>query len=108
MISTIAMGDVYDLFVRRLRAVITAIDMQTGRIEMAKRVRQPQTHGRGGGNEAVECCHPTVMEGIEGAPERVIIKMAGLNAWGNQARNRLMVEKMRDEVELVVDETPTT
>ena len=35
MIPTIALGDVHDLFVRRLRAVIAAIDMETRRIEMA-------------------------------------------------------------------------
>ena len=84
MIPTIARGDVHDLFVRRPRAVIPAIDMKTRRIEMAERARQPQTRGRGGGNEAVECRHPKVIEGIEGAPEGVIIEMAGLNAWGNE------------------------
>ena len=42
MIPTIALGDVHDLFVRRLRAVIPAIDMKTRRIEMAERARQPQ------------------------------------------------------------------
>ena len=107
MISTLALGDVYDLFVRRLRAVITAIDMKTRRIEMAERARQPQTRGRRGGNEAVECRHPKVIEGIEGAPEGVIIEMAGLNTWGNKARNRLIVEKMGDEVELLIDKTQT-
>ena len=105
MISTLARGDVYDLFVRRLRAVLPAIDMKTRRIEMAARARQPQTRSRGGGNEAVECRHPKVREGIEGAPEGVIIEMAGLNAWGNKARNRLIVEKMGDEGELVMDKT---
>ena len=68
MISTIAMGDVHDLFVRRLSAVITTIDMKTRRIKMAERARQPQTRGRCGGNEAVEFRHTKVVEGIEGAP----------------------------------------
>src|SRR6478672_7038495 len=98
MIPTIARGDVHDLFVRRLRAVIPAIDMETRRIEMAERARQPQTRGRRGGNEAVECRHPKVVEGIKGAPEGVIIKMAGLNAWGNEARDGLILEKMGHEV----------
>jgi hypothetical protein len=84
MIPTIARGDVHDLFVRRLRAVIPAIDMKTRRIEMVERARQPQTRGRCGGNEAVEFRHPKVVEGIEGASEGVIIEMAGLNAWGNE------------------------
>ena len=107
MISTLARGDVYDLFVRRLRAVRTAIDMKTRRIEMAERARQPQTRGRGGGHEAVECRHPKVIEGIEGAPEGVIIEMAGLHTWGNEARDGLILEKMGHEGELLVDKTQT-
>jgi len=64
--------------------------MKTRRIEMVELWCQPQTCGRRGGNEAVECRHPKVVEGIEGAPEGVIIEMAGLNAWGNEARDRLI------------------
>jgi hypothetical protein len=107
MIPTRALGDGHDLFVRRLRAVLPAIDMKTRRIEMAERARQPQTRGRCGGNEAVECRHPKVGEGIEGAPEGVIIEMAGLNAGGNETGDRLMLEKMRNEVELVVNKAQT-
>src|SRR4029450_737573 len=103
MIPTITLGDVHDLFVRRLRAVIAAIDMKTRRIEMAERARQPQPCGRRGGNEAIECRHPKGVEGIEGTPEGVIIEMAGLNAWGNEARDRLILEEMGHEVQLLVD-----
>src|SRR5262245_47784746 len=73
----------------------------------AERARQPQTRGRCGGNEAVECRHAKVVEGIEGAPEGVIIEMAGLNAWGNEARDGLILEKMGHEVELLVDKPQT-
>ena len=107
MIPTIALGNVYDLFVRGLSAVIAAIDMETRRIEMGERWRQPQTRGRCGGNEAVECRHPKGVESIEGAPEGVIIEMAGLNAWGNETCDRLILEKMGDEVELLVDKAQT-
>src|SRR5215510_7018188 len=107
MIPTIARGDVHDLFVRRLLAVITAIDMKTRCIEMAQPACQPQTRGRCGGNEAVECRHPKVVEGIEGAPEGVIMEMAGLNAWGNEARDGLILEKMGHEVELLVKKAQT-
>ena len=62
MIPTIALGDVHDLVVRRLRAGIMAIDMKTRRIEMTECGRQPQTRGRRGGNEAVEFRHPKVVE----------------------------------------------
>ena len=84
MLPTLARGDVHNLFVRRLRAVLPAIDMKTRRIEMAECARQPQTRGRCGGNEAVEFRHPPGVEGIEGAPEGVIIEMTGLNAGGNE------------------------
>ena len=107
MIPTIALGDVHDLFVRRLSAVITAIDMKTRRIEMAARGRQSQTRGRRGGNEAVEFRHPKVVECIEGAPEGVIIEMAGLNAWGHEAREGGMREKMGHEGERVVEKAQT-
>src|SRR5262249_21007401 len=90
---------------RRLSAVIPAIDMETRRIEMAKRGRQPQAPGRRGGNEAGEGRHPRLVQCIERAPERVIMEMAGLNAWSNEARDRLMLEKMGDEVALLVDKT---
>ena len=107
MIPTIARGDVHDLFVWRLSAVIPAIDMKTRRIEMVQPACQPQPRGRRGSNEAVECCHPKVVEGIEGAPEGVIIEMAGLNTWGNEARDGLILEKMGHEGELLVDKTQT-
>jgi hypothetical protein len=41
MIPAIALSDVDDLLVGRLRAVITAIDMETGTIEMRKGRREP-------------------------------------------------------------------
>ena len=103
MIPTLAVGDVHALFVRSLIAVIPAIDMETRRIEMAARGPQPQTRGRRGGTEAVECRHAKVVEGIEGTPEGVSIAMAGLNAGGNEARERRMLEKMRNKGELLVD-----
>jgi hypothetical protein len=94
MVPPIALGDVHDLFVRSLSAVIPAINMETRRIEMAERGRQPQTLGRRGGNEAVECSQPSRVQRIEGASEGIIIEMTGLNTWGNEARDRLVLEKM--------------
>src|SRR5262249_54754130 len=78
-------------------------NMETRRIEMAERGCQPQTRGCRGGYEAIECRHAKVVEGIEGAPEGVIIEMAGLNAWSNEARDRLILKKMGDKVELLID-----
>ena len=82
MVPTIAMGNVHDLVVGGLSAVIATIEMETRRIEMGERGRQPQTPGRRGGNEAVEFGQPRLVQCIEGAPEGVIIEMTGFNAWG--------------------------
>ncbi len=77
--------------------------METRPIEMGKRWDQAQPLGRRGGNEAVEGGHPRFIQGIEGTSERVIVEMAGLNARGNEARDRLMLEKMGDEIELLME-----
>src|SRR5262249_10030912 len=107
MLPTRAVGEVHDLFVRRLRAVRAAIARNTRRIEMAARWWQPPTCGRRGGNEAVEGRHAQVVEGIAGGPEGVILEMAGLQAWGKEARDRLMLEKMGPELPLVVEKAAT-
>jgi hypothetical protein len=62
LIPTRARGEVPDLCVRRLRAVRTAIALQTRRSEMGARARQPHPRGRGGGHEAGEYRHPKVVE----------------------------------------------
>ena len=65
---------------------------------------QAQPLGRRGGHEAVEFGDPNGIQRIESAPERVVVEMARLNAWGNEERDRLILEKMRDEMELLIDE----
>ena len=67
--------------------------METRTIKVGERWRQPQTGGCRRGNEAVEFRHSSLVQRIEGAPERVIIEMAGLNAWGNEARDGFILEK---------------
>jgi hypothetical protein len=103
MIPPLAVGDVHDLVVGGLSAVIPAINMETRRSEMADRGHQPQTPGRRGGNEAVEGCHPSLVQRIAGAPEGVIIERAGLHAWSNEASDGRILKKMGDEGELVVE-----
>src|SRR5205823_3362489 len=87
--------------------VRTAIDMEPCRIEMGARWPQPQTCGRRGGNEAVEGRHPSLVQRLEGAPERVIIAMAGLHAWGNETREGFSLEKMGHEGALLVEKAQT-
>jgi hypothetical protein len=107
MIPTIAVGNVYDRFVGGLIAVIAAIDMETCRIEMGERGRQPQTRGCGSGNEAVEGCQSRLVQRIQSAPEGVIIEMTGLNAGRNEASDGFILEKMGHEVELLVEKAQT-
>src|SRR5262245_4380326 len=104
---TRARGAGPDRCVGRRRAVLPAIAMPTGRIALAARARQPQPRGRCGGHEAVECRHPKVGAGLEGAPEGGILEMAGLHAWGHAPCERRRRETRRDEVALGVEKTQT-
>jgi hypothetical protein len=67
--------------------------MKTGTVEMGKAGCKVKTLGRSGGNEAVEFGHPHGAQRIQGTPKRVIVEMAGLNAWGDEARERLFWKK---------------
>jgi hypothetical protein len=104
MRPTLAVGEVHALFGGGLLAVRAAIDMEAGGIEMGEGRCKAQALGRRGGNEAVERGQPRLVPRIEGASAGVIIAITGLNAWGNETRERLMVEKMGHEGELLVDE----
>jgi len=81
--------------------------METRRIEMAARGRQPQTPRRRRGNEAVEFGQPSLVQRIQGAPEGVIIEMTGLHAWGNETREWLILEKMGPKGERLVEKAQT-
>ena len=50
---------------------------------------------------------PQLRRAYPGAAERVIVEMAGLHTWGNEASERLMLEKMWNEIELLMDEAET-
>src|SRR5262249_28063031 len=103
LIPTVAAGDVNDMLPRLLITVIAAIDMEARTIKMGEGWGQTQTLRRCGGNEAVEFGHANGVQRIERTPERVIVEMACLNARSNEARDRLILEKMRHEVELLID-----
>jgi hypothetical protein len=107
LIPTVATGDVNDMLLRRLVTVVAPIDMKTGTVEMGKAGRKAQALGRRSGNEAVEFGHAHGVQRIQGTPKRVIVEMAGLNAWGNEPRERFILEKMGHEVELLVDKAET-
>ncbi len=79
---------------RRLRGtVVAAIDVDAGAIERHEGGRQPSTLSGRGSNETVEFRHPRGVERIEGAPERVIMEMAGFHGRGDKARGGRMLKK---------------
>src|SRR5215510_9066248 len=55
------------------------------------------------GMSAIEFGHANGVQRIESAPERVIVEMTHLNAWGHEARDGLIVEKMGHEVERLME-----
>ena len=78
MISAVALGDMDDMFIGLLPTVLAAIDVRAGALEMGNGGRSPEVLGRGGGNERVEFRHAIVVEGIQGAPQRIIIEVRGV------------------------------
>jgi hypothetical protein len=102
MISAVALGDMDDMFIGLLPTVLAAIDVKAGALEMGNGGRSPEALGRGGGNERVEFRHAIVVEGLQGAPQRIIIEVRGVNAGANEPLSRLVLKKHGDEVELLV------
>ena len=104
MIPTLAVGKVHDLVVGGLSAVRTAINMEAGAIEVCAGGGKAQALGGGGRTEAVECRHAIVVERLQGTPERVIVERTGLNGRRNEPRERCILQEMRHEGALLVDE----
>jgi hypothetical protein len=107
MIPAVASGDVKDRCIGLCLTVVTAVDVNAGSIEVGKGGSQPQTLGRGGGNETIERCDAVGIEGISGSPQGIIIKLCRGNAGGNESSGRLMREELGDEVESLVDNPQT-
>src|SRR6266511_4555962 len=105
MISAVAAGDVNNLRLGLLPTVITAVDVKARAIEMHKGRGSSQTFRRGGGNEAVECRHPIVIEGVQGTTESIIIELGGDHAGRNEAGGGLILEEPGDEVERLIDKS---
>ena len=103
MIATIALGDVHNLFLGLLVAVVATIDMKARRVEVRRGWTQAQTRGGAHRHETVEFCHPIGIEGIQGATERIIVELFGGHAGRNESRGGLMMEESGDEVERLID-----
>ena len=77
MISAVPAGDVHDLLLWLLLAVVASIDMNARAIEMGNARRKAQALGRGCRQEAVEFGHPVGIEGSQGPTEGIIIELVG-------------------------------
>jgi hypothetical protein len=104
MISTIALGEVHDLLRWWLVTVIAPIDMNARAVEVPIGGTQVQTLGGSRRDETVECCHPMVIEGIQGAPERLIVELCGSDARRNEAGGRLLLKDAGPQVERLIDQ----
>jgi hypothetical protein len=102
MISAVALGDMDDMFVGLLPTVVTAIDVKARAIQMGNGGCSPEALSSGGRNERIEFRDPIVVEGIQGAPQHVIIEVRGVNPGGNEPLGRLVLKKHGHEVELLV------
>jgi hypothetical protein len=107
MISTIALGDVHDLLRRWLVTVIAPIDMKARAVEVHIGWTQVQTLGGSRRDETVEFGHPRVIEGIQGATERIIVELVGSDAGRNEALGGLILKEAGHQVErLIVNPRP--
>ena len=106
MLSAVAAGEVKTLRLGLLRTVITAVDVTARALEMPTGRGSSQTFRRGGGHEAVEGRHPTVIEGVQGQTARSIIELGGDHAGRHEAGSGLMLEDPGDEVERLIDQSP--
>lgn len=102
MVPAGALSDVDDLLVGRLRAVRTAIDMETGTIEMGKGRCEPSALCRRGCKQTVQGGDAKGIERIEGTPQGVIVQMAGFDRRSDEPRGRFILEKVGHQVQLWV------
>jgi hypothetical protein len=75
MLSAVPAGDVHDLLLWRLIAVVASLDLNARAIELGKARRQAQALGSSRGREAVECRHPVSREAISGPTEGIIVEL---------------------------------
>jgi hypothetical protein len=79
MVSTIALGDVHDVFGGRIVAVVPPIHMETRRVQVGIGGSQPQTFSSACRQERVEFGNAIGIEGIQGAPQGIIIELVRCN-----------------------------
>src|SRR6516162_11481004 len=77
MVAAIPAGDMYDVVLGLLVAVIAPIDMKAGAIQMGKAGRKAQALGRRRRNETVECGDAIAIERIQGSTEGIVVELVG-------------------------------
>jgi hypothetical protein len=100
--TTVALGEVNDLFGWGLGTIVAAIHMETRSVEMSKLCGQAQALGGLCCHAAVEGGDARAIERLQGAPEHISIEMSGCNAWSNEPRGGFVVKKTRNQVALLI------
>jgi hypothetical protein len=85
-------------------AAVATTALEARAIEMHEGWRKAQALGSRGGDEAIEFGDIIGVERIEGPSEGIIVEMAGGNGRRDESRGGFIAEKMRHEVELLIDE----
>jgi hypothetical protein len=102
MISAVALGDMDDMGVWLLPTVGAAINMQARAIQMDNAGCSPEALGSGGRHERREFCTSVGVEGIQGAPQRVIMEVRGVNPGGNEPLGWCVLKNHGHEITLLV------
>src|SRR2546429_8889668 len=84
MISAVTAGAVNDLCLGRLVALVAAIDMEAGAIQMGEAGAKPSAPRSRGCNKTVEFRDAIGIERIQSPAQRVIIQMPGFDAGGQK------------------------
>jgi hypothetical protein len=93
MIPAVAPRAVKDMGVGRLGTVVAAVDVETRAVQVRKPRRSLQSLGGGDRHKTVELCHTISIERIQGAPQRVIIEMLGVDPRGHERVRRFVLKK---------------
>jgi hypothetical protein len=103
MIPPVALGDVHDSFSRGLVAVIAPIDMKARRVKMHMGGAQVRTLGGSRRDETIECSHSTVIKGIQGTTESIIVRLLGGHPGRDELRGGPILEEPGDQVKCLID-----
>jgi hypothetical protein len=100
VVAAVALADVDHARRRRpVAAVVLAVDMEAGRVQVAARAGQAQLLHRAGCQQEVKRLHAEPKNGVQGAPQRVVVQHLRRDARPQQPPHRLAPEKVRRQVQ---------